>query len=266
MRKVVLLLLFLIVPISGRETSDQVNLKTTEARYPFGKYEIIIKHQKRTQPLTQEQIDAGVRPIWCAAFLEILEKGKIIEKLNFEDIWPLGGDAGIFLPKEQASPKHFILAKYGSYDSRVLVITHEGKLFNLEGEYFRIFRHRYLVSVRSLADATWCIPIFDLENNRILETLNWEDLTKGLSMTPSGKTAYMAKLYSSGSELFVGVVQVNIETWDVIDHTDYFYKINLETGKLIPSSFDEKKYPEFIIDWSNMDLSHRCGCPRKEDK
>jgi hypothetical protein len=98
MRKGFILLLVLIAPISAQEPKSQEDLKTIEVRYPFGKYEIVIKRLERTKFPTQEQIDAGIEPFWLSEFLELWEKGKCVGKLDFEDIQPLGSRAGIFLP------------------------------------------------------------------------------------------------------------------------------------------------------------------------
>ena len=267
MRKAVLLLLLLIAPITGQEVLNQDNLKTTEARYLFGNYEIAIRHQVRIN-FTRERSNARVKPIWCAAFLDILEKGKVIRNLYFEDIWPLGGKAGFFLPVKQESPKHFILMKYGDYDCRTIIITDEGELFNLGGGSYRIFQNRYLITPREMPDTDKKgeFSIFDLLFNRVLITPIWDDLAKGTNQYPArGGYINLIKFYTSGPELFAGIVLVDGRSLQVLGHPSEFYRIHLATGKMIDAAFNSSIHREFDIDYSNIDMNHQCECVKKLD-
>ena len=268
MRRALILLLLLIAPITGQEVPNQENLKTTEARYLFGNYEIAIRHQARIN-LTRERFDARVKPIWCAAFLEILEKGKVIRNLSFEDIAPLGWKAGLFLPAKQESPKHFILMKYGDYDCRTIIITDEGELFNLGGGSYRIFQNRYLITPRELPDVggrTEDFSIFDLLRNRVLITPSWDDLAKGTNQYPSrGGYINLIKFYTSGPELFAGIVLADGRSEQVLGHPSEFYRIHLATGKMIDAAFNSSINREFVIDYSNIDMNHQCECVKRLD-
>ena len=258
MRKTVILLLLLIAPIMAQKAKDQENLKTTEARYSFGKYVLVIRHQDRTNLPTQEQLDAGIKPIWRSSFLEIWEKRKIINHLDFDDIWPLGWKAGIFLPMKQEAPRHFILTKYGDYDGRTIIITDKGKLFNLGGGKFRIFRNRYLVTPRALTDVDVKgeFSVFDLQRDMVLMTPTWRDLTKDtLQRSPSPGMTNSVEFFTYGPEFFVGVGMVE-ESWQVPGHIHFFFKLDLETGKLEDAEFDIKKHKQFVTDYSNIDLKH----------
>jgi hypothetical protein len=257
MRRALILLLLLIAPISAQEPKDQENLRTTEVRYPFGKYEIVIRHLERIKFPTQEQIDAGIRPLWFSEFLELWERGKRIGKLDFEDIQPLGSKAGIFLPLKQVSPGHFILTKYGDYDGRTIIITDNGKLFNLGGGTYRIFRHRYLVTPRALPDIDEHgeFSVFDLKENKVLVTPAWRDLTKDSLLRSSSDWIDTIRFYTAGSELFVKIGGI-AENSQIQGYINLFFKIDLKTGKLEDAVFDRRKHKEFVIDYSNLDLDH----------
>jgi hypothetical protein len=257
MRKELILLLVLIAPISAQESKYQEDLKTIGARYPFGKYEIVIKRLVRTKFPTQEQIDAGIKPLWLSEFLELWERGNCIAKLDFEDIQPLGSRAGIFLPLKQEAPGHFILTKYGDYDGRTIIITDEGKLFNLGGGTYRVFRHRYLVTPRALPDVDEYgdFSVFDLKENKILIAPAWQDITKNSLLRSSPNETDSIRFYTAGSGLFVkiGVIPENSQ---LPGYMNLFFKIDLKTGKLENAVFDTMKHKEFVIDYSNLDLDH----------
>jgi hypothetical protein len=257
MRKELILLLVLIAPISAQESKNQEDLKTIGVRYSFGKYEIVIKRLERTKFPTQEQIDAGIKPLWLSEFLELWEKGKCVDKLDFEDIQPLGSRAGIFLPLKQESPGHYILTKYGDYDGRTIVITDDGRLFNLGGGTYRIFRNRYLVTPRALPDIDEYgdFSIFDLTENKILVAPAWRDLTKNSLLRSSPNWTDSIRFYTDGSGLFVkiGVIPENSQ---LPGYIELFFGIDLKTGKLENAVFDKKKHKEFVIDYSNLDLDH----------
>ncbi len=255
MRRALILLLLLIAPISAQEPKDQENLRTTEARYPFGKYEIVIRHLERIKFPTQEQIDAGIRPLWFSEFLELWERGKCIGKLDFADIQPLGSKAGIFLPLKQVSTGHFILTKYGDYDGRTIIITDDGRLLNLGGGTYRIFRHRYLVTPRALPDIDehGDFSVFDLKENKILVAPAWREITKNSLLRSSPNWTDSIRFYTAGSGLFVkiGVIPENSQ---LPGYINLFFKIDLKTGRLEDAVFDKMKHKEFVIDYSNLDL------------
>jgi hypothetical protein len=257
MRKELILLLLLIAPISAQESINQEDLKTIGVRYPFGKYEIVIKRLERTKFPTQEQIDAGIKPLWLSEFLELWEKGKCIGKLDFEDIQPLGSRAGIFLPLKQESPGHFILTKYGDYDGRTIIITDDGRVFNLAGGTYRIFQNRYLVTPRALPDIDehGDFSIFDLKENKIVAAPAWRDLTKDSQLRSSPNWTDSIRFYTAGSGLFVkiGVIPKDPQ---LPGYINLFFRIDLKTGKLENAVIDKMKHKEFVIDYSNLDLDH----------
>jgi hypothetical protein len=266
MRRVVFLPLVFFSLMAGQEATVQKDFRITEAHYRLGKYEIVIKQQRRLKELSnQKEFDTHVGPVWCSASLEIIENGKITDGVEYKDIQPLGGHYGIFAPIEQPSKKHLIFTEFGGYDSRTIIITDEGKVINFGGGTFNIFLRRYLVSPRSLADYPWYFSIFDLETNKLVLRAAPADLIKDiLPDLPKGKH-YDIKYYTDRTDFFAGIVIYDYPSPEA-ERTNYFYRIDLETGKTTDAVFDDKKHTEFVIDDSNLDLSSECECRKKVDK
>lgn len=268
MQRAVLFPLFFISLIAGQDTVNQQLFKTTEAHYRLGKYEIVIGQKKRIFEADKEKHDWGITPTWCSAFIEIKREGQKIERVEFNDIHPFGGHSGIHLPVKQESSRHFILMKYGNYDCRTIIITDEGKLFDLGGGSYRIFQNRYLISPRELPDAGKGgeFSVFDLLENEVRATVRWGDLANDISLHPTRDTGYIIRVFTNGPELFAGIVLVDVNNWRIIEQTGSFYRLDLETGKTIKAIFDEKKHSEFVIDYSNIDSSNECECKKTVDK
>lgn len=266
LKSVVLLPLLFLSLIAGQNSVSQKDFKITEALYKLGKYEIIIRHHKRLnlEEYFRQQQNTCVGPTFCSASIEIRKKGEIIDRVEFNDIWPLGWRYGIHLPLKQESAKHFILMKYGDYDNRTIVITDGGELFNLGGGRYRIFLDRFLVSPRALPDIrSGTFSIFDLHTNRVLLSAEVLDLAiKGLLELP-GEGEYDFSFYTNGPEFFAGVVFYDYSSFQTPTRTDYFFKIDLGTGAITEAVIDEKKRKEFIIDYSNVDSSNECECKGK---
>ena len=248
--------------LAGQEAAGQKGLKTTEARYKLGQYEIVLLQQKRIREVTHEEFDAGVRPLWCSASIEIQREGQLTDRTDFDDIMPVGWRYGIHLPFKQESPRHFVLMKYGDYNSRTLIVSDEGKLFNLPGEAYRIFLNRYLIAKGGMADDSHDFSFFDLNTNRLLFIVGWGNSIYVLQPPPSEGKAQVIKLYSSGPEIFASIDIVRDLTLETIGHTAYFYRIDLETGKITDAIFDGKVHREFIIDTANIDMTDDCECKK----
>ncbi|MEN6312032.1 MAG: hypothetical protein ABFD80_10900 [Acidobacteriota bacterium] len=258
MRKGILLAFIFWGFLAGRNSASGQDLKTTEAHYRLGKFEIVIIQHKRNWTARDNMV---ARPLHCSASVEIRKKGRIIEKFDFGDIMPPGGPPGIFLPKKQESPKHFILVKHGGYDSRALVITDKGRRFDIAGYAYRFFLGRYLITEGSVAESSPAFTVFDLRKNELLLTLDPGDSipwATGPPLPPS--QAYLIKLYTKGPELFAIVDIVEFSTFKTLGHVGRVYRIDLKTKKIRETNTDEKGLEEFVIDDSNMDMTTDCEC------
>ena len=268
MQKIVFLSFFFFSQLGGQGYIDQSDFKTTEALYKLGNYEIVIRQHKRLNldEYFRQQQNTRVGPTFCSASIEIKKNNKIIEleRVAFDNIMGLGWRFGVFLPWKQESPKHFILVKCGDYDSRTIVVTYGGEIFNLKGGRYRIFLNRFLVSHPELPDVeSGTITIFDLDKNKVLlsvETLDLEGLSELL-----GADMYDFNFYTSGPEFFTGIVVYDPSSQDS-KRTNYFYKIDLGTGAMTEAVFDEKKHKEFVIDYLNIDLNNDCECKKRTDR
>lgn len=265
MQGVVLLPLFFLSLIAGQDSVGQKDFKITEALYKLGKYEIVIRQHKRLNlnEYFRQQQNTRVGPIFCSASIEIKENDQIIEleRVVFDDIRGLGGRFGVFLPWKQESPKHFILLKCGDYDSRTIVVTYDGATFNLKGGRYRIFLNRFLVIHPELPDVdSGTFSIFDLDKNKVVLSVETPDL-EGLPEL-LGADMYDFNFYTSGPEFFTGIVVYDPPS-QVSKHTKYYYKIDLGTGAMTKALFDEKEHKEFVIGYSNIDMSNDCECKDK---
>ena len=258
MQRVVLLPLLYLSLIAGQHSVGQQDFKTTEAHYRVGHYEIVIRQKKYLYDLTQPKFNADPKATWCSASVEIKRNGKIMDRLDFNNIMAFGHFYGIHLPKKQESSKHLILVKYGDYDSRILVITDKGKLFNIAGRTYRIFLGRYLIAQGAWAESSPSFSILDLYRNKLPLTVDWGAPIMVKQPAPHDGKVFIIKLYTNGPELFASIDMVDERTVETVEHTGYFYKIDLETGKIVDAVFDGKKHTEFVIDYSNIDLS--CDC------
>ena len=62
------------------------------------------------------------------------EKSAPIQSLKLDGIDSVGGIAGIFYPEKQPIPSVFLISKEGGYDPRLIVVDHQGKIFNLPSQ------------------------------------------------------------------------------------------------------------------------------------
>ncbi len=257
MRKGILLAFIFWGFLAGRNSASGQDLKTTEAHYRLGKFEIVIIQHKRNWTARDNMV---ARPLHCSASVEIRKKGRTIDKLDF-DILPMGGYYGLFLPKSQESPRHFILVKLGDYDPKVIVITDKGRRFILGGSAYRVLLGRYLIAQGDLASDGPYFTIFDLLKNRILSTIDWGSRVTRVTGPPLPPSqAYLFRLYTRGPELFMMVDMVELSTNKTLGHEGHVYRIDLKTGDILDSASDEKGLDEFPIDDSNIDVIDNCLC------
>jgi len=87
-------------------------------------------------------------PSYCRAWLEVRGDGRILSQAYFDDIEPVGGSFGVFLPKNQPLDDYFMALKDGDYDGRLLLIGKDGSLTNLPGGgLFMTSDKRYIIGI-----------------------------------------------------------------------------------------------------------------------
>ena len=98
--------------------------------YPIGKFTVRIIQAKRVYDASAPS------PSYCRAWLDVTEGGKVLRQAYFDDIDPVGGSFGVFLPKRQPLSDYFVALKEGDYDGRLLLVGEDGSLTNLPGGGF----------------------------------------------------------------------------------------------------------------------------------
>jgi hypothetical protein len=223
-------LVFVLVGLTlNQGPAKAENPKVTRALYHLGGNDVRIVQYKMDPPTSSEETG----PDFCRVVIEIQNQGLQIGYLEFKDIHPFGDNYGVFAPKIQENKDHLIFVKRGDYDGRTIVITKQGRIVNLKGGLFRIFRERYLISIYC-EDSRESFSLYDLEKDLIL----WD-------------TALFQNFYSHGNEFFV------------MFRGNRFFRLDFSTGRLTEAIYDQSIYQPFPIDESNLDIVGNCECPRK---
>jgi len=233
--------IFINTCISQSFTNIDKLLKS-EKKYYFGDYVINLIQYKR---LGTEQED---NPHYCTSDIYILHNDTLVDNIIFKDIEPLGWYFGVFLPKTQELKDHFLMFKFGDYDCRTLIIDSKGKIHNIGGGDYSLYKNQYIIS-RYHQDSITNLNIFDIVKNRIIFSIN--------------KTGELGNLYLYNSDLYFQwkeYERISDRKWET--HELYFkIDLNLGSTELIPPSkniFNQNNI--YKIDFSNIDLSYDNCC------
>lgn len=220
-------------------SQDDGILKTEKIHY-FYDYEITVTQYKRTSyPMTS--------PYICRAAIKITKKRRQIKKFEWYDIDAVGWHYGVFLPKSQESKDHFLLFKYGDYNSRTIILTKHGQVFDFGGGDYKIVDNKYLITNHH-QDAITGLTVFDLEENEPILT------------TDSDK--YFAYLYLSKGKIFIKLERYRKA--DLATKNRFsFYELDTDNKKLINASDKKEIFTDdnFVkVDLSNINLKADCEC------
>ncbi len=150
------------------------------ADYPVGKfhvkldtatfltYKIEFRHIK---PI--EKIQDSTMALYCRAWVNITNKGKITKQLYFKNIRPLGGCSGLFIPEIQPRPDYFIFSKFGDYDGWIFALDAYGKFTENPGGTFYVSNDQHYLFSSYYSDAPG-LTVYDLNKKRILYSFNLE--------------------------------------------------------------------------------------------
>ncbi len=106
-------------------------------------------------------------PTFCRAWLEVREGGTVLRQAYFDDIEPVGGSFGIFVPKPQPFEDYFVALKEGDYDGRLLLVGKDGSLTNIPGgDFFLTPDKRYLVGAHDSDYAS--LFVFDVPGRKLV--------------------------------------------------------------------------------------------------
>ncbi len=118
--------------------------RVSHREYPQGDISVRVIQVKRVDNAS------GKAPSYCRAWLEIWKASRLLRQFYFDDIEPVGGGYGIFVPERQPFPNNFIAVKEGDYDGRLLLISKDGSAVDLPGgPYFATPDRRYLIGLHS---------------------------------------------------------------------------------------------------------------------
>ena len=120
-------------------------------------------------------------PSYCRAWLEVWRGNRLQTQFYFDDIQPVGGSYGIFIPQRQPFTNNFIAVKEGDYDGRLLLVNTDGRAADLPGgPYFVTPDKRYLVGLHSRDSSALVIidvakqqVVLDGDKERLPEINSW---------------------------------------------------------------------------------------------
>jgi len=102
----------------------------------------------------------------CKGLIRSIKSGKLIDKIDYKEIAPVGSNYGIAFSKKQHQHDLFIASKFGDYDGEIIIVDSKGKITNFQGgDYFITNNGKYLVSDWS-SDLSG-LTIYDLKNKQI---------------------------------------------------------------------------------------------------
>jgi len=129
--------------------------------YLLGSFTVRVIHAKRVYELSAPP------PTYCRAWMEVREGNKMLRQAYFDDIEPVGGYFGIFVPRHQPFEDYFVALKEGDYDGRLLLVGMDGSLTNIPGgSYFLTPDKRYLVGAHDSDYAS--LFVFDVPGRRLV--------------------------------------------------------------------------------------------------
>jgi hypothetical protein len=237
--KPIILLALLFVPFQQLYSEDAGLLKT-EKTYLFYEYEITITQHKRiSRPKAS--------PYICRATIQISKKGKQLKRIEWPDIDAVGWYYGVFLPKSQESKNHFMMFKYGDYDSRTIILTKEGQIFNFGGGDYKIINKKYLITNHHQDDVRG-LTIFDLQNNEVVLTTDFD-------------MGY-AYLYLQNSNMYIKLEKF-IWTDSKSRKVTTYHKVDVDKKRMYQISENEDIFSQENIikaDLTNINLKSDCEC------
>lgn len=104
---------------------------------------------------------------YCRAWLQVRKGKELLEEKYYDDIYPLGGKYGLFVPHIQPSHNYFIVVALGSYNGRLLLINRKGQILDLMGgRFFVTSDRRFIFSTRD-SDLSG-LTVFDLVHGEVV--------------------------------------------------------------------------------------------------
>jgi hypothetical protein len=239
-----LALLSLLLPQTGQSAFN-------EDRYPPDRFSIS-EHRERFREiavrLTQVR-PGGDRPDgvvnYCSAFIETKRGDQRIAVRSFENVEPVGGAYGLFLPSRQRVPGYFLLWKRGDYDGRTILIAKTGRILDYPGPQIVIDSLDHLLISESSESEDGNVRVFDYRQGRLVFNRK----------APAG----IAHWYRFGNRLFATVHKSDVRTeepnpemWDTV----YFLDVRGQRFVRSRATADMRK----AVPLPYEEASNRGGC------
>lgn len=165
-----LLVSLLIVPqIASGQQSRRFNPNSYPAKsfhvschnYSLGNFTIRIINAKR------DFKPNAPPPTYCRAWLQVRLGDTMLRQAYFDDIEPVGGDFGIFVPKYQPFEDSLVALKLGDYDGRLLLVGKDGSLTDIPGgDFFLTPDKRYMIGAHDSDYAS--LFVFDVRGRKLV--------------------------------------------------------------------------------------------------
>lgn len=199
--------------------------------YPNTKYQVTqtsrsldgvtirIIHTKKRKP-------DGSAPNYCRAWVEVSRAEKLLRRIYYRNIEPVGYSYGVFVPTKQPSTDYFALVKEGDYDGHLLLVDKQGVVTDLlGGTFFVTDGGRFLVSQYS-SDSSG-LAVFDLNAHRLL--------------LKSTEIPYIQNWYKDGSGYFFTESDWSNGSPYPHEKPDVAYRLDLNGRKVVKSESDAQR-------------------------
>ena len=183
--------------------------------YSHGSVGIRVAHAKRINS------SAAIAPEYCRAWLEV-RNGSSLRQVYYDDIAPVGGYYGIFVPTTQPLKDYFIAVKEGDYDGRLLLVGRGGSITDLPGGPFFVTQDgRYLIGVHSVDGGT-PIVVVDTATRQVI-----------LDGGPEGQTAVVNNWYLGSDGYFFMEPDESDSSVPQRDKDGVAYRLDLVHRKIV---------------------------------
>jgi len=106
-------------------------------------------------------------PHICRAWLSVSIPDRVLFSRYFDDIDPVGGEFGLFLPKSPPSKRFVVVVKLGDYDGRLYLIRDDGKTTDLDGGFYFVTEDGRFLFSEYASDGPG-LTVFDLQEERVV--------------------------------------------------------------------------------------------------
>ncbi len=133
--------------VGGSTPTDQRDaFLACERTYGVGRASVLLRQERNLDS------DAHPELPTCRASLESRVGATRIQLLEFDDIEPVGGPYGLFVPPEQPVRGHLLVLKIGDYDGRLIIVDPGGAFRNVNGGAYVVVHDCRLLLSRYDAD------------------------------------------------------------------------------------------------------------------